>query len=321
MKSDSPIRPFFIVGSPRSGTTLLRFMLSSHSRLYVPDETGFLPFLHYDAQQILTAAEVNKILQRIGRLNRLWKDLVADPIAFRDDLFEPRLPYLLDALYRLQSEPYGAIRWGDKTPLYGRYIPQLLAIFPCAQFIHVIRDGRDATLSAKVKWGSEKWYMDTYYLLRNWQDNVKAGEDARYKLANDQYISLRYEELVTNPGATLVEVCRFLGESFEANMINQAALARKVGGGIDAHVEAQSEIHTLSIERWRREMTPFEKKLADVLIGETLAELGYELAGRGPMTVSEQVRKTYFAIKYVMTSTARSLLYRMGIYTLNRNRR
>ena len=172
------IRPFFIIGHPRSGTTLLRFMLSSHPRLHVPDETGFLPFLGVDPRAELDRDGVTAVLRRVGELNRGWAGLVAEVEPFRAALPGATLPFVLDALYRRQMLPMQKPRWGDKTPLYVQYIPQIAAIFPQAQFIHVIRDGRDAALSARAKWGREKRYMDLSYLLRNWVRNVGAGQAA-----------------------------------------------------------------------------------------------------------------------------------------------
>jgi hypothetical protein len=247
--------------------------------------------------------------------------MVTDTTAFRAALPEPRLPYLLDELYRRQCQLQRMIRWGDKTPLYVRYIPQLLAIFPQAQFIHIIRDGRDATLSSRAKWGATYRYMDVYYLLRNWQRNVNAGHAARHTMPEAQYMSIRYEELVAEPQALLSQVCNFLGESFEPAMLKHTQLARQVGGGIDGHVEVQAAVHKLSVNRWQREMTPFEKRLADALVGDMLLEMGYRLANVGHLSFTEHLRAMTLGAKFLLTDSTRSLLYQMGILTLNRNRR
>ena len=321
MNSALSLRPFFVVGSPRSGTTLLRFMLASHSRLCIPDETGFLPFLRCDPNDDLDAEEIDKLLLRIGQLNRFWRGLITDVPAFRESLAEPRLAYILDALYRLQCQAQPAARWGDKTPLYVRYLPRLLKIFPQAQFIHVIRDGRDASLSARAKWGAVHPYMDIYYLLRNWQRNVHTGMMAAQKLTSSQYFSLHYEDLVTEPETEIKRLCDFLGETFEPAMLAHDGLARKTGGGIDAQVEVQASIHTRGRQRWRREMTPFESRLADYLLGDTLLKLGYSRADVGQLTLKDRLLTAPLASKFLLTDSTRSVLYRMGILTLNRNRR
>jgi hypothetical protein len=296
-------------------------MLSSHSQLYVPDETGFLPFLRCDPKQPLDVADIARVLARIGQLNCFWRGMVDDIPSLRKTLPEPRLPFLLDTLYRQHSYPQRKSRWGDKTPLYVRYIPQLLAIFPEAQFIHVIRDGRDASLSARAKWGKQKWYMDIYYLLRNWQRNVGAGRSAQRTLPAHQYCEITYEALVNDPEAVLRNVCIFLDERFEWGMLDHTLLAREVGGGIDKHIEAQDPVYARSLKRWQREMTTFEKRLSDEMVGDTLLTLGYKLAAVGQLSPAQRSRKAALAAKFWLTDTTRSMLYRTGILTLNRNRR
>jgi len=318
---NSPPWPFFIVGHPRSGTTLLRFMLSSHPRLYVPDETGFLPFLGSDPQAELDQTAVSTLLRRIGQLNRFWDGLVTDEATFYEALSPKTLPAILDALYRLQAPPQ-TVRWGDKTPLYIQYIPQILAIFPRAQFIHVIRDGRDAALSARAKWGRSKPYMDLSYLLRNWVRNVQTGQAAGAQPGPRHYYELRYETLIADPAGTLQALCAYLAEPYDPAMLDYQALARQEGGGVDAHVEAQEQLHSGSIGRWRREMTLFERKLAHTLAGPLLAELGYDPDEDLPaLTTADRLHLAWLSARFHALDALRTWLYRRGSLTLNANRR
>jgi hypothetical protein len=209
-------QPFFIVGSPRSGTTLLRFLLSTHPRLYIPDETGFIPFLLPERKldSELSLKQVQRLLRRIGRLNYLWDGLVTNPQDFYLNLTSHSLGDVLDGLFRIVVKPYGAARWGDKTPLYVRYMPLIHKIFPEARFIHVIRDGRDATLSAQRKWGlAQQRYMDNYYLLQNWVTNVSDGARDGASLGAEWYLEVHYESLVEHPEDISRLVCDFLQEA------------------------------------------------------------------------------------------------------------
>lgn len=314
-------RPFFVVGHPRSGTTLLRFMLSSHPRLHIPEETGFIPFLVKDVNAPLGLEQVRSILARLGKLNYLWDHLVDDVPAFYRSLPEPRLTYLLDALYRQQIAEYGASRWGDKTPTYVGYIPLLNEIFPTAQFIHVIRDGRDATLSALAKWPERGRYMDSYYLLANWVRNVRAGREDGPALGPSRYLEVRYETLVEQPQQVLEEILAFLGEELHPGMLDHTRLARKLGPGPQDHVEVQQPISTASVQRWRTEMTPFDQKLANHIAGDLLEELGYQRAPVDALTAGEALRLFFLAGKFRLADTSRTLLYATGILSLNRDLR
>jgi hypothetical protein len=228
---------------------------------------------------------------------------------------------VLDALYRLQIPP-GTARWGDKTPLYVQYIPQIQAIFPRAQFIHVIRDGRDAALSARAKWGQPKPYMDLSYLLSNWVRNVQTGQAAGRQLGPQHYYEIRYEELVSEPAAALQALCAYLGEPYDAAMLDYRLTARREGGGIDAHVEAQEVLYASSIGRWQDEMTPFERKVARAIAGPLLVELGYGAdEDLGPLNTADRLRLAWLSTRFKTLDALRTWLYQRGLRTLNYNRR
>jgi hypothetical protein len=315
-----PERPFFIIGHPRSGTTLLRFMLASHPRLFVPEETGFIPFLvkEKDIDAPLSLSQVAAILERIGKLNFLWRDNVPDVSAFYKSLPEQKLAFVLDEIFRHYTRTQTVIRWGDKTPLYVQYVRILSKIFPEAQFIHLIRDGRDAALSARKKWPEHSMYMDYYYLLKNWVRNINTGRRAGQWLGTGRYNELFYETLVTTPEETLRNLCSFLGEDFHIAMLNHTKLAGEIGPGPNAHTEVLQPVSTASIDTWKRKMTPFEKKMSDRVAGSTLTGLGYELASLGAFDIQEQLRYHTLAAKFLVADCLRNLLYVSGFLTLNR---
>lgn len=314
-------RPFFIVGHPRSGTTLLRYILSSHPRMHIPEETGFIPFLVKDVNAPLSLEQVGTLLERIGSLNRLWHLVVKDVPAFFSSLPEPTLSHLLDALYRRQIAEQGASRWGDKTPNYVRHIPLLDEVFPAGQFVHLIRDGRDATLSAQAKWPERGWYMDSFYLLTNWVRNVSTGRRDGQPLGPDRYLEIRYEKLVEQPEHILDEILAFLGEQPHPDMLDHTKLARRLGPGPQDHTEVQHAVSTASVQRWRTEMSPFDQKLANRLAGDLLDDLGYEPADVPPLSAGETLRTLLISGKFHLADTARSLLYDAGILSLNRGLR
>jgi hypothetical protein len=313
-------KPIFVVGNPRSGTTLLRFILSSHPRIYIPDETGFIPFLQRDVEAELSLVDVQDILERIGRLNRAWDGIVDDILAFYKVLPGPRLAHVLDALYRQKIAEHGAVRWGDKTPSYVLYLPVLNKIFPTAQFVHLIRDGRDATLSAQKKWAARNWYMDNYYLIKNWTKCVERGREAGRVLGSDRYLEVHYEALVQHPKSALERICMFLGEGFCPEMLDHTRLARRQIGP-SGHVEVREPVSTGSVQRWQTGMCEFDQKVADRVAGPTLSSLGYELAGLGSLSVGEQFRLLLLSVKYALSNTARQILTRWGLLTLNRGKR
>lgn len=308
--------PFFVVGSPRSGTTLVRRLLCAHPRLYIPGETGFLPFLRVDARRALSRRELAHVLRRIGSLNRHWIH-PPDAVAAGTD---PRLREVLETLYGDRARSYGAARWGDKTPGYVRYLPDLDRIFPDAQVLHVLRDGRDVALSARAEWGANHWYMDLHYLLRQWAINVRAGRRDGARLGPARYLEVRYEELVTRPRQTMERILRFLGEAPD-HAVDEAIASPSAVPGKRFHRGVHRPVSDASAGRWRRELTAREAKLADSLVGDLLRELGYATSGLGRPTAGERLAGLPGALRYSVAGPARRLLYAVGWLTLNRGLR
>lgn len=311
--------PFFVVGNPRSGTTLLRYMLSSHPRLYIPSETGFLPYMGLSPDKYLSKVQVAQLLDRVGKLNRQWANLVPDLDVFRAELHKPTLPHILDALYRIQIEPFDAQRWGDKTPTYIRYIPEILNIFPGARFIHVVRDGRDASLSAQKKWRQRHFYMDQTYLLKSWVEHIELGQAAGTELGATQYLEIRYEMLVTEPEKVLRDICQFLDEDFHAAMLDHTQLARRTIGD-RGHVEVRKELSINSVQRWQNQLTNFEKKLADTVAGPILDSLDYPRAELGRFTFTERIRYSFILLRYQIINLGRKILTGLGLLRINRGK-
>lgn len=316
-----PEKPFFIVGHPRSGTTLLRFILSSHPRIYIPEETGFIPFLPYRKKPELSYPEFIEILTRIGSLNFLWKNIVSSPRNFYESLPVKNLATVLDALYRIQIGPFSAIRWGDKTPLYVQYLKEINEIFPQAQFIHLIRDGRDTLLSARKKWPKNRYYKNGYYLIQNWARNVAAGRQAADWLGPERYIEIRYEDLILAPLTATQKICTFLNESFSETMLDHTQLARKVGPGPDNHREILEPISQNSINRWKLEMPLYERKMTQRTALNVLRECGYEIEPLPSMSWRESIRFARSRLEFFLLDSFRGILYKTGLLTLNRTMR
>jgi hypothetical protein len=314
-----PERPFFIVGNPRSGTTLLRFILSSHSRLYIPEETGFLPHLTRYRGRDLSRAEVDQLVGQLGRMNAEWQGLVDDLAAFYAKLSAPTLTHVLDQLYQIKMMPHGAARWGDKGPSYVRVLEAIDAIFPTAQYIHMIRDGRDCTLSAIKKWGDRFWYYDTYYLMKTWSRNVRAGQAAAAWLG-DRYLEVRYEQLVKDVEGVARRICEFLGESFEHSMLDHTDLARQLAART-GHFEVEQAVTPRTVGNWRERMSPFDQKLAVRVAGPLLVQLGYDVPRPAPLTAREWVRFGRSAVRFRLLDTLRRSLYASGWLTMSRAKR
>jgi len=133
--------PLILLGVSRSGTTLLRVILDRSPGVAIPDESFFVPLL---ARRHGRTIDAERFLDDVSRIPTIrdWGVSVAD-VAGR---VRPGMPTgeAIAAIYEAYADAAGKPRWGDKTPMHMRHLALLDELFPGAQYVHLIRDGRDA---------------------------------------------------------------------------------------------------------------------------------------------------------------------------------
>lgn len=286
-----------IVGVPRSGTTLLRFMLDSHPLLAIPPETGFVVWASRLRptrwmQGATTREALFRIVTRLPFKSGPWQDFGLTAEEFREEL-RRITPFDvgegLRAFYRLYAQKQSKPRYGDKTPLYCRHMPAIERVLPEAHFIHIIRDGRDVALSLRATWFAPGRDMRT--LGQYWSKMVRNTREAGR--AANAYMEVRYEELIEDPVTMLNAVCRFLKLDFDAAMLRYWERTAErleehqahygMGGRVAVTHEQRLVQQRLTrqppraerISCWKREMTPEERSEFARSGGEMLKELGY----------------------------------------------
>jgi hypothetical protein len=277
--------PFFIIGSGRSGTTLLRMILASHSRLSIPPETWYLLRLGelLDIRRPLTPDEIVRVTQIMTDHYR-WADMNFDASDFRRQVADLGTPYLRDVVelvYQNHLHVEHKSRWGDKTPGYIEIAPQLAALFPGAKFVHFVRDGRDVAKSFQsLRWAG-RWLHDN---TREWVEAMDYNQRWIHSTLSGQIFQARYEDLVLDTERTIREICKFLGEEFEPGMLSWQ---EKVDGLMPArevkiHEKLKHIPDSTFIFRWKREMSIREMLVSEAFMGNHLGALGYELRFRNP---------------------------------------
>lgn len=284
-----------VVGSPRSGTTLLRLMLDAHSELAIPPETGFLTlgqqlpgkddilrqnFYHAiinypEPMPSWTDFEVSK--------EDFWSALTAVPEFTVSEGYR--------VFYELYARQHGKARWGDKTPIYCKHLNTIRRLLPEARFIHIIRDGRDAALSLRQMWFSPGWEIETQ--ASYWRDCVVSAR--RAGLGRSDYMEVRYEELVLNPRETLKQVCDYINLTFEDTMLNYYEQAperlkehkgRSLPDGTTVLTQQQrfqqqqrttKPLDPACVFAWKLTMDAEERRKFGLVAGGLLEELGYEV--------------------------------------------
>jgi hypothetical protein len=278
-------RPIFVVGFPRSGTTLLRLMLHSHPRLAIPHETSFLLEAYHNRKRFgdLTI-EANRrnlaqfIVDRKESRFHLLKLDGAD-VTERIVAAPPTLGSCVEAVYRAYADHHGKPRWGDKRPSYVRWLDVVLRMYPNAQIVNLVRDGRDSLASLlDMPWNKQ----GIYYWVAQWVAAVDAAARAERRLSADAYTKLRYEDLVADPEPHLRRLCDFLGEAYHPGMSEPNRLAESiVPTNRSWHDRTRTPVTTARIGSWAKRMEPWQAQLCETAMGDRLRALGYELSGAG----------------------------------------
>ena len=283
MNPSAPRCPVFIVGAPRSGTTLLQYILRSHPALSLPTgESHFVVPLYRTAAQYgdLTQVEnVQRVLHAMETQSAEFLHTDLHGLKFnvttltQEFIAEGRSTVrdIITGLFEKNAAGEGKPRWGDKTPYYGLHIPKLLAWWPDAQIIHLVRDGRDVALSMFARRHDFGAY-NIYMVAKQWEQYVECAREHGRQAPASQYLELRYEDLLDDQKSALRTICSFLGEAY-----SDALLDFKKSGEAGKTPLLQRPIQKSNQDKWKQDLTAWQIHVFESAAGETLKKFNYPL--------------------------------------------
>jgi hypothetical protein len=255
-------QPLFLVGSERSGTTLLRLMLDHHPQIACSFEFDYAVAMMPDSQGWPDLNEYHAFLAT----NRPFQTagLTIDP-----SLDYPRL---IDSFLRQKWDP-------DRKPWVGAtvhyHFDRLLRIWPDARFIHIVRDGRDVGRSV-IELG---WAGNMYIAVEDWIEAETLWARLCPTIPAHRRAEVRYETLVSEPEAALTRLCAAIGVPYDPAMLSYPE---------ESNYGPPSP---RLIGQWKRKLSPDAVRLAEARIGPLLVERGYELSGYPPLEVTPRMEK------------------------------
>jgi hypothetical protein len=266
--------PFFIVGAPRTGSTLLRRLLCAHSRVAIPPETGFMA--DYLAADRVPLDLRKRLLTRdpeLGYWGLAPEDVDLAPFAS------------IGACFAFLHQRYAQVRgkdvWGNKTPRLVWHADLLLRHFPDARFIHLVRDGRAVARSLRA---SKRHRLHVHRGARRYARDTARGL-ALERDHPDRCLRVYYEDLIQAPEATLQEVCAFIGIALERRMLCDISdndlpltpMERRSGH----HAHVHDALQPGFARRWQAELNETDMRLIEAETAEVLTALGYPLCTTG----------------------------------------
>jgi Sulfotransferase family len=240
--------PTFLVGSERSGTTLLRLMLDSHPELAFHAEFEWVVQLMSDEQGWPD-------LDAFYELMRL--DRSSDHFSVDRSLDYPSLVRSL-----LEQK-----RVADDKPRIGAtvhlHFDRLLRIWPDARFLHLVRDGRDVARSC-VQRG---WYGEVSTAAERWLTAEALWDRVAKTLPPERCLEVKYEDLAADPVPVLTRICEWIGIPYHPAMLEYPTRSSYAYPRADFAYQ------------WKGKLTPHQVQLLEARIGDVLVSRGYELSG------------------------------------------
>jgi Sulfotransferase family len=286
-------RPLFVVGCPRSGTTMLALMLHAHPNLAIPPETRFLiktwrkrhafGDLQTEEQRLELASTVTKWGSRV-------RDLGLDPADLRKKILEgpPTIGSAFGIVFREFAQLHGRARWGDKRPAYYQEVDVLLRLFPDAQIVHIIRDGRANVASLKrMPW----WKFDSVTSMATWSLAEHCMRRNQRRLPADTFYAIRYESLVAEPERELRKLCAFLDEDFHDAMLEPNRVTGVVPERKHWHESLKTTVNQSAVDSWRTGLESWELGLMETVLRRKLRRNGYEISGAGKRPTLRLLRR------------------------------
>lgn len=286
--------PFFIVGSDRSGTTMLRLMLDrAEDGPAIPPETMFIT----DFRAVLRGGGLEDHDRAREFTRRVWAHPRVQMWGIEG---EPELPPQglghQDAFRWAVEQPFlaymrrdGKTWWADKTPPNIDHVDLLAEVFPGARFVELVRDGRDVALSMMtMPWGDN----NVWTAAVRWAGCIREGERQR-AMRPDDMLLVRYEDLVTEPARQLQRVSSFLGIEYDDDMLAVEKTDTSKLQHQDWFSNLWKGINTSAMDKWRTKMSEHDQRVFLAAAGDELRLHGYDAAGLEPAEVSGAQRRWY----------------------------
>ncbi|UZP74320.1 sulfotransferase [Candidatus Paraluminiphilus aquimaris] len=291
----------FIVGVPRSGTTLVRDLISRHPEVAMPqDEFQLIPFLikRFGSKAKLHDTDINRYLTIVKR-SAFYHHRKADTPLGNWRPKRATLPEVISETLRhfAPKETFSDLRYvGDKTPNNLLYLEAITESFPRSKFIHVVRDPRDVALSAR-----KAWKKSLIRAAHQWQRGVAAAYHFAQKHP-DNILTVRYEDLLADSRTELLGVCNFLNLQFDESLLELTGSREKMGDAA-----GYPGVKTDNAGKFEAALSEHEHELFTSYIHKEMAEFGYECAKPRNTRDFSQLELAILSLYDLMGSTLRHI--------------
>lgn len=284
--------PIFVVGYPRSGTTLVQALVATQGGIRTLPETHFFGDVRWKItvndngaiapgcldtvlgeirRRISFSLNAEEHLRRLAQgsgvsVKMLFEILVIDHLIVQTDL-----------------AGLETVRWLEKTPQHELYLDVIRRFYPAAKFLHVVRHPERAILSRRrnFAFGNEaSWTIERH--ARNWLECAEAAE----RFAADHpgsLLTVRLEDVTRDPRGETGRICRFLGIPFAAGKLQRRReIAKTLYYPWETWKSRAAEDVSAAERKENGALSPQEREVLLQMLGPRLAAYGYSAAADAP---------------------------------------
>lgn len=274
------MKRIFLVGAPRSGTTILQSLLAAHPEIISFPESKFFHYLLYD-----------KFAGKLpSRMEAFFKDEIKRPELLEnfDDsqTVETKTAWFVGILDSLATEQNKSI-WLEKTPEHMYFIEDIERLLPDAKFIHILRNGMDtiasmyeATRNFSHLWGAG-W--DLNHCIGRWEHAMLTSH--KY-VEKSNHIFIRYEDILDNTTKLLGKICNFLGIEYEGEMLlNYKEKASRLSLNLPWHQGIERDIKSNKVHKYKEILNSYEIRY----VLDNIQRVNKEIACKVAVEVSKPI--------------------------------
>lgn len=283
------MRPLFILGNNRSGTSLFRLMLNGHSKIVIPPESHFFLWW-YDTYWDWTPKDGFDAILRDIRSSTKFETWELDMQGLRKALETqpPRnYPELVQRIYLAYALDKDPLYWGDKNSLWVEKFDVIRTAYPDVIVLHLVRNGLDVACSYKdlaqkalTTTYAPKLTAKTEEIAYIWSTNNEALAAFGEQLGKARYRCIRFEDLLVDPKKTLSEVLAFLALEFEDAMLDYHRTPLDEFKEPQAFMAWKAKLREApdasSVNKYMQELTKEEIDLFRHTAGDALTKFGYQ---------------------------------------------
>lgn len=284
--------PIFIIGNNRSGTSLLRLMLTCHEKIIIPPESHFMLW-NYDKYHLWKPIDgYDFFLSDLFMATKFetWELNRTDLENFlqiRKPLTYSELVADIYIYYGLKHNK-NATLWGDKNGLWVEKLPVLYLLFNKAKFIHIVRDGRDIVtsyLNLNHYTGSKSKYFPKLptkieQIAELWKNNINAISNFLSSIPAQNFIEIKYEDLICNNEIIIDKILGFLNLPPSQSMFLYFEINKEKNyepkDFLGWKEKLNEPLDKSNIGKYKSELKPSEIKLFESIASETLKKYGYK---------------------------------------------